>query len=215
MAKIKFFLIISIPLIYYIFPLEGYFEDVFFSLLQSSPVSYSIAYILIFSATKQVGALLFSLAFWIASTLVYDKRTRRSLLITSIGMAILFSTFELAPLSIHVYPPYGFVTQAFIPLGSYLLFIGIFTSAKNISRDSELRKEFYKSAASQLGLLKAIGVTEMEKELERRLNFAKKSAKSFEQEDAAIEEENAKEILREVLNELYYSKLGNRGIRKT
>lgn len=130
-------------------------------------------------------------------------------------MAILFSTFELAPLSIHVYPPYGFVTQAFIPLGSYLLFIGIFTSAKNISRDSELRKEFYKSAASQLGLLKAIGVTEMEKELERRLNIARKSAKSFEQEDAATEEENAKEILREVLNELYYSKLGNRRIRGT
>jgi hypothetical protein len=44
----------------------------------------------------------------------------------------------------------------------------------------------------------------MEKELERRLNFAKKSAKSFEQEDAPIEEENAKEILREVLDELYY-----------
>jgi hypothetical protein len=112
MAKIKFYLIISIPLIYYIFPLQGYFGDVFFSLLQSSPVSYSIAYILIFSATKQVGALLFSLAFWIASTLVYDKRTRKSLLITSIGMAILFSSFELAPLSFHVYPPYGFVTQA-------------------------------------------------------------------------------------------------------
>lgn len=215
LARIKFFLIISIPLIYYIFPLQGYFEDIFFSLLQSSPVSYSIAYIIIFSATKQVGALLFSLAFWIASTLVYDMRTRKSLLVTSIGMAILFSTLELSPLSIHVYPPYGFVTQAFIPLGSYLLFIGIFTSAKNISRDSELRKEFYKSAASQLGLLKAIGVTEMEKELERRLNIARKSAKSFEQEDAATEEENAKEILREVLNELYYSKLGNRRIRGT
>jgi hypothetical protein len=79
-------------------------------------------------------------------------------------------------------------------------------------RDSEIRKEFYKSAASQLGLLKAIGVTEMEKELERRLNFAKKSAKPFEQEDVAMDEENVKEILHEVLNELYYSKRGNRGI---
>jgi uncharacterized membrane protein (Fun14 family) len=56
-------------------------------------------------------------------------------------------------------------SQAFIPLGAYLLFVGIFTSAKNISRDSELRKEFYKSAASQLALLKAIGVSQMEKEL--------------------------------------------------
>ena len=49
-------------------------------------------------------------------------------------------------------------------------------------------------------------MTEMEKEFERRLSSVKKSAKSLEQEDAAVDEENAKEILREVLNELYYSK---------
>ena len=63
MGRIKYFSLVSIPLLYYIFPLQDYFGDVFFSLLQSSPVSYSIVYILIFSATKQVGALLFSLAF--------------------------------------------------------------------------------------------------------------------------------------------------------
>ena len=113
-------------------------------------------------ATKQVGALLFSLAFWTASTLVYDRRIRKSLLITSIGIAILFGTFELSPLQYHVYPPYGFITQAFIPLGSYLLFVGLYISAKFVSRDAALRKEFYKNAASQLSLLKAIGVFQMQ-----------------------------------------------------
>jgi hypothetical protein len=38
MGKIKYFSLMSIPLIYYIFPLQGYFGDVFFPLLQSSPV---------------------------------------------------------------------------------------------------------------------------------------------------------------------------------
>jgi hypothetical protein len=150
MGRIKYFSLMSIPLIYYIFPLQGYFGDVFFNLLQSSPVSYSIIYILIFSATKQVGAVLFSLAFWTASTLVYDNRIRKSLLLSAIGMTILFGTFEISPLQYHVYPPYGFITQAFIPLGAYLLFVGIFSSAKVISRDSTVRKEFYKSASSQL-----------------------------------------------------------------
>jgi hypothetical protein len=125
----------SIPLTYYLFPFQSYFGDVLFSLLQSSPVSYSIIYILIFSATKQVGALLFSLAFWTASSLVYYDRVRKSLLLSSIGMAILFGTFEISPLQYRVYPPYGFLTQAFILLGAYLLFVGIFTSAKNISRE--------------------------------------------------------------------------------
>jgi hypothetical protein len=212
MGRIKYFSFMTIPLIYYIFPLQGYFGDVFFNLLQSSPVSYSIIYILIFSATKQVGAVLFSLAFWTASRIVYDDRIRKSLLISSIGMAILFGTFEISPLQYHVYPPYGFITQAFIPLGAYLLFVGIFTSAKNISRDSELRREFYKSAASQLALLKDIGVSQMEKELENQVKFVQKRSRVSEKEDELhleelhLGEENVKEILHDVLNELYYSK---------
>ena len=200
----------SIPLIYYIFPLQGYFGDVFFNLLQSAPVSFSIIYILIFSATKQVGAVLFSLAFWTSSSLVHDDRIRKSLLISSIGMAILFGTFEISPLQYHVYPPYGFITQAFIPIGAYLLFVGIFTSAKNVSRDSEMRKEFYKSASSQLALLKAIGVSQMEKELEKNVKsiekrfLERKGESHFEEQ--RLEQENVKEILHDVLNELYYSK---------
>ena len=101
-------------------------------------------------------------------------------------------------------------SQAFIPLGAYLLFVGIFTSAKNISRDSELRKEFYKSAASQLALLKAIGVSQMEKELEKQVkSIEKRLLERTDQshfEEQCFEEENVKEILHDVLNELYYSK---------
>jgi biopolymer transport protein ExbB/TolQ len=124
-------------------------------------------------------------------------------------MAILFGTFEISPLQYHVYPPYGFITQAFIPIGTYLLFVGIFTSAKNISRDSELRKEFYKSASSQLALLKAIGVSQMEKELERNVKSIEERLSRLSSErtdEPQLEEENVKEILHDVLNELYYSK---------
>ena len=98
-----------------------------------------------------------------------------------------------------------------MPLGSYLLFVGIFTSAKHISRDAELRKEFYKSAASQLTLLRTIGVSQMEKELEKKVKFLeKRSGLSDRTEESYLhehlEEENAKQILHDVLNELYYSK---------
>jgi hypothetical protein len=210
MGKIKYYSLMSIPLIYYIFPLQGYFGDVFFNLLQSSPVSYSLIYILIFSATKQVGAVLFSLAFWTASTLVYDNRIRKSLLLSAIGMAILFGTFEISPLQYHVYPPYGFVTQAFIPLGAYLLLVGIFSSAKVISRDSVVRKEFYKSASSQLSLLKSVGVYQMEKELEKEVKSVEEKLSKLSPEATVdipeLEEQEAKEILHDVLNELYYSK---------
>jgi hypothetical protein len=73
---------------------------------------------------------------------------------------------EISPLQYHIYPSYGLITQAFLPLGAYLLFVGIFISAKHVSGDAKLRKVFYESAASQLSLLKTIGVSEMEKEFE-------------------------------------------------
>jgi len=146
MGKLKYFTLISIPLIYYIFPFQAYFGDLFLPLLQSSPVSFSIVYILIFSATKQVGAVLFSLSFWFASSLVYDDRIRKSLLISSIGMAILFNCIALSPLQYRVFPPYGLITEAFLPLGSYLLVIGLYTSAKHLARDASMRKWIYNGA---------------------------------------------------------------------
>jgi hypothetical protein len=111
-----------------------------------------------------------------------------SLLLSSIGVAIFYGSIAIAPLQFHVYPPYGLITEAFIPLGAYLLFVGIFTSAKHISRDSELRKEFYKSAASQLNLLKAIGVSQMEKELEEETKSLEKHFRLSGREEHHMEE---------------------------
>ncbi|MGC2684225.1 MAG: hypothetical protein WA323_20375 [Candidatus Nitrosopolaris sp.] len=123
------------------------------------------------------------------------------------GIAILYGSLAIAPLQYHVYPPYGLITEAFIPLGTYLIFVGIFISAKNISIDTEVRKEFYNSASSQLTLLKAIGVSQMEKELETQAESMEKRFKPFETTDEPdLKGEEIKEILHDVLTELYYSK---------
>jgi predicted restriction endonuclease len=93
---------------------------------------------------------------------------------------------------------------------TYLLAIGIYASAKYISGDANLRKEFYKSAASQLDLLKSIRVSEKEKEYENRIRYVKEGFEPLEKTDARFETEmdeaDVKEALHDVLNELYYSK---------
>ena len=107
----------------------------------------------------------------------------------------------------HVFPPYGLITEAFLPLGAYLVFVGIFASAGQISRNAELRREFYKSAASQLTLLKAIGVSHMEKELEKNVEFVNRRSRLLGTADIIQEkDENVKEILHEVLEEIYSKK---------
>jgi hypothetical protein len=43
----------------------------------------------------------------------------------------------------HAYPPYGFISIIFTGYSSYLIFLGLLSSAIVISKDSKLRKEIY------------------------------------------------------------------------
>ncbi len=118
-------------------------------------------------------------------------------------MALLFSSIDLVTLQYKVYPPYGLITEAFMPLGSYLLFVGIFSSATSVARDAKLRKEFYKSAMSQFNLLKTIGMTQMEKELLKE--YKPVLARSNELEEIQyqpLEQSDVKEIIHDVLKEI-------------
>ncbi len=202
-GRVRYFVITSIPLIYYLVPFQDYFGNVFSPLVLSNPVAFGVIYVLFFSATKQIGALLFGLAFWSASSLVTNEKVRNSLLTSAIGMTLLFGSIEIVTLQYKIYPPYGLITEAFMPVGAYLLFVGIFTSATSVSRDAKLRKEFYKSAMSQFNLLKTIGLTQMEKELLKE--YKPVLARSNELEETqyqALDQSDVKEIIRDVLQEL-------------
>src|SRR6476620_11211162 len=120
MCRIRYFIFTGIPLIYYLIPFYDYFGSLFSPFILNSPIAFGIIYVLTFSATKQVGALLFSLAFWTASSLVAKDRVSKSLLISAIGMTILFGSIDIATLQYRLYPPFGLVTEAFMPIGSYL-----------------------------------------------------------------------------------------------
>jgi len=201
-GKIRYWMIISIPLIYFLFPFEKNIVDIFESLAFSSPVLYGVLNVTIFSATKQIGALFFSLVFLAASTLVTRNEMQKYLLISGIGMAILYGSIEIDTLLFATYPPFGVVTVSFIPMGSYLVFSGMVLSARLIAHDKELRSEFYKTAMSQLKLLKAIGVTEMEKELLKSYKSVEKQHKLPEMESTRFEKDNVREALHEVVDEL-------------
>ncbi len=201
-GKIKYWLITSIPLIYFIFPFEKNIIDIFQYLGNSFPVFYGVLNVIIFSATKQIGALFFSLVFLTASTLVTKNEMQKHLFISAIGMAILYGAIEIDTLLFATYPPFGLVTVSFIPMGSFLLLIGIVHSAKLVAHDKELRTEFYRTAMSQLNLLKLIGVTEMEKELIRSYKSVGKHKQLPEMERKRLEKDNVRDALHEIVDEL-------------
>ena len=209
LGKTRYYALTIIPLIYFIFPFHTYFANLLSPFVLDSPVVVSVIYTVLFSGTKQVGAFLFSLSFLIASTVVPSDSVKKSLLISCIGMTILFSSVEITPLQYKVFPPFGLVTEAFIPLGAFLLLVGIFTSAVNVSQDGELRRDFRKSAIAQLNLLRTIGIAQMEKELVKNFKMAEKHTPNLEiTQDYS--EENVKQIVHEVLQELKQKDFGKR-----
>jgi len=209
LGKIRYYALTIIPLIYFIFPFHTYFANLLSPFALNSPIAISVIYTILFSATKQVGAFLFSLSFLIASRVVPNDSVKKSLLISCIGMTILFSSVEITPLQYKVLPPYGLITEAFIPLGAFLLLVGIFTSAVNVSQDGELRRDFRKSAIAQLNLLRTIGIAQMEKELVKNFKLAEKRYANLETTQD-YSEENVKQIVHEVLQELKQKDFGKR-----
>jgi hypothetical protein len=207
LGKIRYYALTIIPLIYFIFPFHTYFANLLSPFVLNSPITVSVVNTILFSASKQVGAFLFSISFLIASTVVPKDSVKKSLLISCIGMTILFSCVEITPLQYKVLPPYGLITEAFIPLGAFLLLVGIFTSAINVSQDGELRRDFRKRATAQLTLLRTIGIAQMEKELVKNFKFAEKSSANVETTQD-YSEENVKQIVHEVLEELKQKDFG-------
>ena len=201
------------------FPFEIYFLNILQPLISSSPVSFAIINSIIFGATKQIGGLFFSFAFLAASALLQKYVIHKDLLISAVGVAILFGSVDIDSLLYATYPPFGILTISFMAIGSYLVFTGITNSAVLVARDRVLRKEFYNNAMSQLDLLKAIGVTQMEKELvqnyksvEKRLNQPKITDGPFEKDNVRevlhglvddMDKEDVREILHDVLTEVY------------
>ena len=56
-----------------------------------------------------------------------------------IGLVLLFASNQAIIFVNEPYPPYGFVSVLYVGLASYLVLIGIYSSAISISEDSKLR----------------------------------------------------------------------------
>jgi hypothetical protein len=110
---------------------------------------------------------------------------------------------EISTLQWRLYPPFGLVTEAFMPLGAYMLLVGLFGSATGVARDVRLRKELYKSAMSQFALLKTIVITQMEKELLKEYKPALARSDQLEEPQyQSLEQSELKELIHDVLYEL-------------
>jgi hypothetical protein len=172
----------------------------------------SISYGL-FSAIKPVGGVLFGIAFWSVSRSLTNETVKGYMMISAFGMMLLFTSNQPVGLTLLPFPPFGLVTICFIGLASYLVFLGIYSSAISISQDSSLRRSIRKYAITESKLLDSIGSAQMEQEIQRRVvALTKKNEEVLTNEtgvESSLNEDEVRQYLHEVLREVRKGKVQN------
>lgn len=169
-GQAKYWIIIALPLLYFLSQFISSVTDEFAPLISSDPVTIAIVLTLIFTLSKLVGGILFGLAFWsMAKTLNDEFIVPKNLIkLAGYGYIILFMSTQTVAFSIVPYPPFGFVTILFYGISSYMILVGVYFSVIIISQDSKLRSTIKKITESQPTLLSDISYAQLEEVIEER-----------------------------------------------
>ena len=121
---------------------------------------------------------------------------------------LLFFNAGQSSLANSLYPPYGLATISFYGLSSYLILIGLYSSAVSVSQDSNLRRLTMKLATNEMNLLSSIGIAHREAEIWKRVNRFKSVVEGEEKEmeqqtgvQSSLEDKDLKNYVEEVLRE--------------
>jgi hypothetical protein len=196
-GAIKFYIVISVPFVYYLGILQLVLSEI---LLQNHILNQvdSYAFNVVNSIlTKPVGGVLFGVAFWMVGKGISDKNIRDYMKLSAIGIMLLSISNQDAGIYLLPYPPFGLPTITFMGLSSYLLFVGIYYSSISISINAELRKTIESSVEEQFRFVSKIGRSQMENEIQ----LAAKVLEETSGIQTTLENEEIADYIRLVLKE--------------
>ena len=210
---VGFWAILCLPLIFFLLQFGSLFTDLLSPFFRAQPVFFGTLYTLFFASSKSVGGILFGIAFWtLALKLKNNILIRNYLLLSAYGFILLFVSNQAIVLTFNLYPPFGLPSVCFIGLSSYLLMIGVYSSATSLSQDIKLRQSIRRSALKELELLDHIGAAQMKQQVEKRvLNIVKAEQNNMVEQtgvQTSLTEDDMKSYLSQVLVELEKGKKG-------
>lgn len=129
------------------------------------------------------------------------------MLLSSTGLILIFAANQATVVvTSPSYPPFGMVSISSIGLASFLMFIGIYSSAVSIGQDTKLRKDIVKHARNELKLLYNIGTSEMENKVcNRTIVLMKKQQERMMQEsgvESSLTEDDVRTYVKGVMKEM-------------
>ena len=207
----KYWIILAIPLAYFVTQFLPLFPELYSEFRQSDPILFSIIYTLIFSWSKPAGGILFAVAFWLmARSLKKSSIVRSYMIVSAYGFVLLFTSNQAIILLGVSYPPFGLAASSFVGLSSYLILVGIYSSAISVSEDSKLRQSLRSFAIRESKFLESIGTAHMEQEIQKRVvEFTKRTQDMMAEEtgiQSSMTEDDMKQYLEQVIREVKIQK---------
>lgn len=170
--SLKYWSLLCIPLVYFFFSyfydfvIETFLSDV----LIDNPITIAIFLTIFLSLNKPIGGLTFGLLFWRLSAYLRDEKNLQTyMIISGIGIMLLFTTNQITLQTLSPFPPFGLSSVTVLIIAGFLLLIGIYNSASLVSLNSNLRKIIYQYALES-NLIGLIGKAQLEGELEKTVD---------------------------------------------
>jgi hypothetical protein len=219
-GKIKYWILVSIPLIFFMTKYEVllyyFLSDPsilgIFSSISINPPFNPIVYTLL-NSNLQLGGIFFAIVFLVISKKIpKGHQIINSLITSSIGMMLLFSSKNVSTLILPSYPPIGIVAISFLGLASYLLLLGIYSSATITARDIKLRKYLNKKVEKDTTLLNNIAYAENESEIQKNVKSLMDYSSQWQENtnQYEINQQEIKEIINDILSEVKENKKDNK-----
>ena len=202
-GKIKYWIIMSLPLIYFLNQFNPILLDLLLPLVEQDLFFYLALITIALSIGKAAGGILYGLAFWVMGgrTLGLAK-LKLYLVLVAIGFMFLFVAERAITLIALPFPPFGFISVATVGLSSYLILIGLYYAAISISTDVELRKWLRTSTIKELTLIGRIGSAEINKDTEKAVFKILKKNLATEKPYTTFSPAEMKDYMEEIMDEI-------------
>src|SRR5215207_9017811 len=210
-GKFTYRVLLILPLAYFVSQFLVLSLGLLAPILISNPIFYGMLFTIIFTLSKPIGGIIFGIGFWMITRNIHkDNVVRSYFIISAYGFLLLFTSNQAMVLTFTQYPPFGLATISFVGLSSYLVLVGIYSSAISISQDANLRLEIRRLAIRESKLLDSIGTAQMEQQIIKRIvTVAKKHSDSMIEKTGvqpSLSEHEMKQYMEEVLKEIKTSK---------
>jgi hypothetical protein len=160
-------IIVVLPLLSY---MSGYLDTL--NIYDTDTNPDLLSYYVFQSLSTMSAGILFAISLWLIVRSMKDSVVKNFIITTAYGF-ILFYITNSASVTVSPYPPFGILSLSFLPLATYLILVGIYSSAFSISRNAIVRSSIRKMANQNTNLLHNLGISQMDVQIKSMITKVK------------------------------------------